>query len=158
MGPYLYCNNDGLVGPKRLLGSHFNGRSPNSGPWHQEAFFINVHNGNLLKPIQDTVAQRCCAIPLENKTELFTCGQPASLFINRKPDLENQKFQGKYLFPLFQKQHFTWPVNRETNTTKADFLSSATWGIYCKISAWCGRKEGGALSRKNPKAVQSPCK
>lgn len=69
---YLYSNDHGLVGPKRLLGSHFDSRHPNPRPWHQEALPVNMHNGNLLRPIQDVVAQRCCTIPLENKTDMFS--------------------------------------------------------------------------------------
>ena len=71
LSSYLYCDDDSLVGPKRLLGSHFNCSSPDCGPRHQKAFLINVHYGNFLGPIQDTVAQRRCAIPLENKAKLF---------------------------------------------------------------------------------------
>ena len=65
---YLDSNNDGLVGPESFLGSHFDHGRADHGPRRQEALLVNMHNGNLLWPVQDTVGQRGSAIPWENET------------------------------------------------------------------------------------------
>lgn len=153
---YFYCNDDGLVGPERLLRSHFNCRSPNRGPRCQEAFLINVHHRNLLGPVEDAVAQGCCTNPLENKTEPFShsksgsqqrarvLGFPTAPGRRKRTNLRPTVYQDTMGAACLQLQVTKWKLNLENKKFQGKHVSgSLESSTYW---AWLVSKEGKTMS------------